>query len=223
MNADTIPIDHGQLEYRVDEPDGEPRARAVFCHPHPEHGGSMHNKVVYHSAKALVDLGVTVLRFNFRGVGQSTGEFDDGVGEREDARRAIEFLRDRTPEVPFILGGFSFGSMVALSLVAETDGVGSAIGVGLPVSLYDFQYLNDIEVPTLVVQGERDEFGVPRELRSVIAEEGTRITIEIIDGTDHFLTDRYDELSRAVKNYFSTGEGASVLNDESTRHGRGIP
>lgn len=223
MSTLTVPVDHGQLEAQLDEPEDEPRAKALICHPHPQHGGSMHNKVVYHTAKCLVELGVVVLRFNFRGVGQSTGEFDDGVGEREDAQQAIDWLGSEHPDLPLILGGFSFGSMVALSLIEENKDCSVAVGVGLPVSLYDFSYLNKVSVPTLVVQGGRDEFGSPEELREVIQENGTQLTIEPIPDTDHFLTDRYSELRLRIKNFFTTGEGARSLGTESTQHGRGIP
>src|SRR5579862_2867810 len=104
-----VPVAHGQLEAIVREPP-EPVAAAVVCHPHPRGGGTMNNNVVYRLAKALVEGGVATLRFNFRGVGASTGTYDEGRGEEDDARAALAFLRARHPAVPLWIAGFSFGA-----------------------------------------------------------------------------------------------------------------
>src|SRR5438105_5945955 len=107
----------GKLEALLEEPDDDaPRAAALVCHPHPQHGGTMHNKVVYRIARALRQAGMVVLRFNYRGVNLSEGIYDQGEGEREDARVALEFLRGRYPDLPFALAGFSFGSRIMLRL-----------------------------------------------------------------------------------------------------------
>src|SRR5687768_17963766 len=101
----------GNLEALLEEPeDQEPRAAALVCHPHPQHGGTMHNKVVYRIARGLRSAGYVVLRFNYRGVNLSQGTYDQGNGETDDARTALAWLRERYPELPYSLGGFSFGS-----------------------------------------------------------------------------------------------------------------
>src|SRR5215510_1314294 len=102
-----IPVAHGQLEAILREPSSAVAA-AVVCHPHPRGGGTMNNNVVYRAAKALVAGGVTTLRFNFRGVGASTGSYGDGIGEEEDVRAAIDFLREHAPTLPVWVAGFSF-------------------------------------------------------------------------------------------------------------------
>ncbi len=113
----------GKLEALLEEPeDQDPRHAVLVCHPHPQHGGTMHNKVVYRIARGLRRAGAVVLRFNYRGVNLSQGEYDHGVGELEDARAALGLLRSRYPALPFSLAGFSFGSRIILRLGCETAG-----------------------------------------------------------------------------------------------------
>src|ERR1700722_4769606 len=110
----------GRLEALLEEPDqAPPREAALVCHPHPQHGGTMHNKVVYRIARGLRRAGAVVLRFNYRGVNLSEGEYDHGEGELKDARAALAYLRERYPDLPFTLAGFSFGSRIALRLACE--------------------------------------------------------------------------------------------------------
>src|SRR5215207_348962 len=107
----------GKLEALLEEPeDGEPKEAILVCHPHPQHGGTMHNKVVYRIARGLRSTGCVVLRFNYRGVNLSEGSYGNGEGEMDDARIALDYLRSRYPELPFSLAGFSFGSRIALRL-----------------------------------------------------------------------------------------------------------
>ncbi len=174
----------------------------------------MHTKAVYRTAQALTEVGVAALRFNFRGVGASTGSYDGGIGERDDARAALDWLEARYPEVPLVLGGFSFGSMVALSVGVFEPRVRSLLALGLPVEMeYDFSFLAETTKPTLVVQGENDEFGSGEQVARVIEPLGAHITLVRIPGANHYFHDRYDELRAAVRTYFATGPGASVLLD----------
>jgi len=115
------------------------RAAVVFAHPHTEHGGTMHTKVVYQASKALSRIGCAVLRFNFRGAGASPGSFTNGPGEMDDFRAALDFLHDRYAEAPMWAGGMSFGSYVALTVGAEDPRVSTLIGIALPIARYDFE------------------------------------------------------------------------------------
>ncbi len=125
----------GKIEALLEEPEErDPGEAFVVCHPHPRHGGTMHNKVVYRMARGLRRAGAVVLRFNFRGVNLSEGAYDEGIGEIEDARAALEFLRARFPGLPYSLAGFSFGSRVILKLGCELAGPARLIAVGVPGS-----------------------------------------------------------------------------------------
>lgn len=209
-----IPVSHGHLEAILKEPESAPRGAAIVCHPHPLHGGTMHTKAVYRSAQALNEAGLVALRFNFRGVGASTGSYEEGVGEQDDLRAAMDWLVERHPELPVVVGGFSFGSMVALNVGAGDDRAVALLGLGLPVDLderYDFGFLADVDKPVLVVQGENDEFGPARRVEEVLAPLGSHITVVSVAGTDHYFEGRLDELRDAVRGYFETGPGSRVL------------
>ena len=209
-----LPVAHGHLEALLKEPEREPRGAAVVCHPHPLHGGTMHTKAVYRAAQGLLEAGLVTLRFNFRGVGTSTGSHDDGIGEQDDARAALDWLAERYPELPLVIGGFSFGSMVGLSVGAEDERVDALLGLGLPVDLddrYDFGYLAAAEKPVLVVQGERDEFGPGPVVAEALAPLGDHITLVRDPDTDHYFESRLEHLRAAVRGYYESGPGARVL------------
>ncbi len=209
-----IPVDHGHLEATLKGPTGEPRGAAIVCHPHPLHGGTMHTKAVYRAAQGLNDAGLYALRFNFRGVGTSTGSHDDGVGEQDDLRAAIDWLEKEAPLLPLVVGGFSFGSMVGLSVGAEDHRVVSLLGLGLPVEIddrYDYSYLAKTEKPILVVQGEDDEFGSGERIAETLSPLGSHISLVRVTGADHYFADRLDELRAAVRGYYEAGPGSRVL------------
>jgi alpha/beta superfamily hydrolase len=209
-----IQVPHGELEAVLKEPDGTARGAAVLCHPHPIHGGTMHTKALYRAAQALNDAGLVTLRFNFRGVGTSTGSHDDGVGEQDDVRSALDWLEQRYPHLPLIVGGFSFGSMVGLLVGADEDRVVGLLGLGLPVALddrYDYGYLADVGKPVLIVQGEDDEYGSGEQIAATLSTLGSHVTLVRISAADHFFTDRTDELRTAVRGYYESGPGARLL------------
>jgi alpha/beta superfamily hydrolase len=216
-----IPVSHGHLEAVLKEPDVPLRGAAIVCHPHPLFGGTMHTKAVYRAAQALNEVGLATLRFNFRGVGASTGSHDDGVGEREDARAALDWLGARYPGLPLLSGGFSFGSLVALSVGADDERVAALLGLGLPIERderYDFGFLAEVTKPVLVVQGENDEFGSGERVSGVLAALGPHITLVRVPGSDHYFTDRVDELRGAVRDYFANGPGSASF--EEVRHAK---
>jgi alpha/beta superfamily hydrolase len=202
------------LEALLKEPEGRSRGVAVVCHPHPLFGGTMHTKAVYRTAQALNEVGLVALRFNFRGVGSSTGSYDEGVGERDDARAAIDWLMERYPGTPLVVGGFSFGSMVGLSVGAEDQRAVALFGLGLPLDrdgTYDYGFLASAEKPVLVVQGEHDEFGSGERVADAVSQLGDHVTLVRVAGADHFFTDRLDDLKAAVRSFFETGPGARTL------------
>jgi alpha/beta superfamily hydrolase len=174
----------------------------------------MHTKAVYRAAQGLLDAGLVTLRFNFRGVGTSTGSHEEGVGEQEDVRAAIEWLEATYPTLPVLVGGFSFGSMVGLTVGADDDRVDALLGLGLPVDLddrYDYAYLAAAEKPILVVQGEQDEFGSGARAAEVLTPLGSHITLVRIPDTDHYFEGKLDELRSAVRGYYESGPGSRVL------------
>ncbi len=208
-----IPVSHGWLEAVIREPAEAPRGAAVMCHPHPLHGGTMHTKAVYRAAQGFNDAGLVALRFNFRGVGVSTGSHDDGHGEKDDLRAALDWLEARYPTLPLVVGGFSFGSMVGLSVGAEDPRVVALLGLGLPVKRreYDYSFLARADKPVLVIQGENDGFGSGEAAAEVLRPLGPHITLVRISGADHFFVDRLDELRETVSGYYQSGPGARVL------------
>jgi len=208
-----IRVAHGWLEAAVKEPDEAPRGAAVVCHPHPLHGGTMHTKAVYRAAQGLVDAGLVALRFNFRGVGISTGSHDEGHGEQDDLRAALDWLEARYPTLPLVVGGFSFGSMVGLGVGAADARVVSLLGLGLPVDKaeYDYSFLARADKPVLVVQGEDDQFGSGAAVAEVLRPMRSHVTLVRISGADHFFVERLDELRETVRGYYQSGPGARVL------------
>jgi alpha/beta superfamily hydrolase len=211
-----IPVSHGHLEAVLKEPEARPRGAAVVCHPHPLFGGTMHTKAVYRAAQALNEAGLVTLRFNFRGVGASTGSHDDGVGERDDARAALDWVRARYPGLPLLSGGFSFGSLVALSVGAADERVAALLGLGLPIrrdERYDYSFLARVAKPVLVVQGEQDEFGSGELVARALAPLGDHITLVRVPGSDHYFTDRVQELQGAVRSYFEHGPGSAPFQE----------
>ncbi|MEE2899732.1 MAG: alpha/beta fold hydrolase [Gemmatimonadota bacterium] len=208
-----IPASHGQLEALLKEPAGAAHGAVVVCHPHPLHGGTMHTKAVYRAAQAFNDAGLVALRFNFRGVGTSTGSHDQGVGERDDLREALDWLEAEYPDLPLLVGGFSFGSMVGLSVGADDERVVALLGLGLPVDMdrYDYSFLAEAKKPILVVQGENDEFGAGDTVAALLSELGAHITLVRIPGTDHYFTDRLDELRATIRGYYESGPGSRTL------------
>lgn len=196
------------------DPDVEPRGAAVVCHPHPLYGGTMHTKAVYRTAQALAEAGLVTLRFNFRGVGTSTGSHDEGIGEQDDLRAALDWLERAHPSLPTVVGGFSFGSLVAMRVGVEDDRARALLGLGLPIGLddrYDFSFLADTDKPVLVVQGEHDEYGSAELVADRLAPLGSHITVVTIRDTDHYFAGRLDDLRSAVRGYYDSGPGTRVL------------
>jgi uncharacterized protein len=182
-----------------------PPLAALVCHPHPLFGGTMHNKVVYQTAKTLHRFGLPVLRFNFRGVGLSEGTHDKGAGEQADVSAALEFLAAEYPGAPLLLAGFSFGSWVGLRVGCSDSRVKELIGLGLPIgTLGDraFSYLDACDKPKLLVCGEFDQYGPPQKLNALVEQfpphVKQRTSVSIIPGADHFFAGHLAELESTI-------------------------
>ena len=189
----------GRLEALLEEPeDGAPREAALVCHPHPQHGGTMHTKAVYRMARGLRTAGAVVLRFNYRGVHLSEGEYAHGEGELEDARSALHYLRQRYPGLPFTLAGFSFGSRIALRLGCEGIGARRVIAVGFPTTYKDRSFLEGCTVPKIFVQSSRDQYGPISELEPLVASLAEPKKLVLVEAKDHFFAGALPELERAI-------------------------
>ena len=206
-----IPAPHGHLEAAHREPPGALRGAGVVCHPHPIQGGTMHEKAVFRAAQALADVKIAALRFNFRGVGTSTGSYDMGVGEKDDVRAALDWLEERHPGLPLVVGGFSFGSMVGLGAAADDPRVVALFGLSLPIRMYDYGFLADVRKPILVVQGEEDELGSGPEVGPVVAALGSHVRLARIEGSDHYFNGHIDEMRAVVSEFFRSGPGGDVV------------
>lgn len=189
----------GPLEALLDLPADEPRVAAVFAHPHPLHGGTMHTKAVYQSSKALARIGVAVLRFNFRGVGLSAGNHDAGPGEMADFRAALDFMADRYPGLPLWAAGFSFGSWVALTVGADDPRVQLMLGIGPAIDRYDFSAFKQSDKPKVLIHGEFDELIPVREVKKFYAQLREPKDLVIIDAADHLFNGKTMELGQAVE------------------------
>jgi alpha/beta superfamily hydrolase len=182
----------------------EPVAAAVVCHAHPLQGGMMHFKVVFRAAKALQEQGVACLRFNFRGVGRSEGVHAFGRGEQDDARAALDEMERRFPGRPLVLGGFSFGSHVALKVGERDKRLQALFALGFPLSLVgDTSFLEGIRTPRLFVQGERDAFGAGAILRALVERLPEPKSLVVIGGADHFFDGHLEELQAALSAWAS--------------------
>jgi alpha/beta superfamily hydrolase len=181
----------GRLEALLNP--GSPTARfaALVCHPHPLGGGTLHNKVVYHAMKALQSLGLPVLRFNFRGTGLSEGAHDNGRGEQDDVRAALDWL-DREFHRPLLFAGFSFGAYVGLQACCGDPRVAGLIALGLPVHAeardYQYDFLRDCLQPKLFVSGNRDPFGPVEKVEAAVRLAAEPKHLVWIADADHFFT-----------------------------------
>jgi hypothetical protein len=195
----------GRLEAILMRPDAPPVAAAVVCHAHPRHGGVMHFKVVFRAARALQHAGLAALRFNFRGVGRSEGAHDDGRGEQDDVRAALAEAERRFPGVPLVLGGFSFGSHMALRVGCGDGRVGALFALGFPVSMVpDTAFLDGCRTPRLFVQGENDEFGSGAEIGTLVERLPEPRRLVIVPASDHFFAGHLDEVQEAVRAWAAT-------------------
>ena len=198
-----IPAPHGRLEVILKEPDEKFRGVALIAHPHPLGGGTMHNKVVFRASAGLLDAGLVALRFNFRGVGLSTGTHDDGRGEQDDIRTALDFLSENYPNEPITFAGFSFGTRFGTPVAMNDDRIVRLISIGTPVDKYEFEFLHECEKPILFVHGDQDEFGKVEKLQQLFDSLTKTDDKEMVvfENCGHFFDKHLNELRDTIKNW----------------------
>jgi alpha/beta superfamily hydrolase len=195
-----IPGPSGPLEVLIDKPAGQPRAAVVFAHPLPTQGGTMHTKVVYQGAKALKRIGCVVLRFNFRGVGRSAGNWDEGRGEMDDYRAALDYMSATYPGLELWAAGFSFGSYVAWSVGAQDDRVCSLIGIAPPITKWEFPEHAAASVkPKFIIHGEMDELIPLKAVREFYARIPEPKELIEIDSATHLFEAKAGEVGDALE------------------------
>lgn len=196
-----LPGPVGHLEALLNSGDPNARYSALVCHPHPMGGGTMHNKVVYHVMKALNGLGIPVLRFNFRGTGRSQGKHDDGRGEQDDVRAAIDWLNAEFHR-PILFAGFSFGSNVGMRACCGDPRVHGLMALGLPVIAegrsYTYSYLPKCTQPKLFLSGDRDQYGPAQAVESIVASAPDPKRLIWIKDADHFFVGKLDQVQAAI-------------------------
>jgi alpha/beta superfamily hydrolase len=190
----------GRLEALLEEPETTaPVEAALVCHPHPQHGGTMHNKVVYRLARGLRKSGCVVLRFNYRGVNLSEGKYDFGVGETEDAQTALRELSARYPELPLLASGFSFGSRIALRLSSQEQSIERVIAAGFPTRAGEHDFVHAVHVPKHFVQSTSDQFGPESELREIFETLPEPKHLYWVKAGDHFFAGALDEYEAVIE------------------------
>lgn len=194
-----IPGPAGVLEARLDLPVGEPRAVAVIAHPHPQHGGTLQTRAVHEAAKALARIGVAALRFNFRGAGTSAGTFDEGRGEQEDYRAALDCAAARFPGLPIWAVGMSFGSWIAASVGAGDPRVTLLLAIAPAVDHYDYAALMNAGKPAFIIHGEEDALAPVRHVRRLYAGMAEPRELVIIEGADHVFDGRTSLVGDAIE------------------------
>jgi hypothetical protein len=193
----------GRIEARYHQ-NPDPKAPvALVLHPHPLHGGTMNNKITYHTYKSFVNNGFTTLRFNFRGVGKSEGKFDNGFGELLDTTAAMNWLHDQNMEASeFWIAGFSFGSWIALQTVMRRPELENYVLVAPPVSKYDFNFIVPCTSTGLIIQGDKDEISKESDTAKLVeklsAKEETIINYQVITNADHFFKNQINEFDSVI-------------------------
>lgn len=179
---------------------------AVVLHPHPLHGGTMNNKVAYNIFHVLVEMGFSVLRFNFRGVGKSHGEFDNGIGELTDAACALDWIQNQNPDFSSCwITGFSFGAWITMQLLMRRPEINGFIAVSPPAHSYDFNFLSPCPSQGLIVQGNKDnivpEASVYELYEKLDKQRNSNVEYYQISGADHFFVDRLEQMKDAIREY----------------------
>jgi len=198
----------GRLEARYTHGTGKNPPVSLVLHPHPLHGGTMNNKIVYSTYHAFANHGFSVLRINFRGVGRSQGKFDSGIGELADAACAMDWLQLNNPQsTVFWVSGFSFGAWIAMQLLMRRPEIQGFVAISPPVNKCDFSFLAPCPAPGLIVQGDADSVVSEEAVAKLVAKLGKQRNSEVeyamVEGADHFYRTKMDILNETVSSYIT--------------------
>ncbi len=200
----SIPGPAGRLEALLNAGSPDSTHAAVVCHPHPLYGGTMHSKVVFNAMKALNEFGFPVLRFNFRGAGRSQGKHDEGRGERDDVRAALDWL-DHEFHLPIVFAGFSFGASTGMRASCPDPRVVALISLGTPVAaegrVYAYRFLEQCAKPKLFVSGSHDQYGPRDAVEDVVRRAAEPKRLVWVEGADHFFAGHLPDLRRAIREW----------------------
>lgn len=193
----------GRLEGRYHPQKAKDAPIAIVLHPHPQFGGTMNNRVVYNLHYAFYNMGFTVLRFNFRGVGRSQGEYDQGQGELSDAASALDYLQTMNPNSKHCwVAGFSFGAWIGMQLLMRRPEITGFISVAPPANMYDFSFLAPCPASGLIVNGTADRVAKPQDTRILVdklhEQKGITITHEEMEGAGHFFEDEETQMNPMI-------------------------
>ena len=196
----------GRLEGRY-HPSNRPQAPlALLLHPHPQHGGTMNNKIIYKLYQTFTKRGFSTLRFNFRGVGRSQGQFDNGQGELSDAASALDWMQTKNPNTRSCwIAGFSFGAWVAMQLMMRRPEIDGFISIAPPASQHDFSFLAPCPASGMIIHGDKDEVvpqsSVDKLAQKLQKQKNIKIDYRIVEGSDHFFIHHLDPLNEQVEGY----------------------
>ena len=210
-----IPGPEGELEGIFSYVSKKVSHLAILCHPHPLYGGTMHNKVIYSIAMALNHIGYATVRFNFRGVGRSSGSFNHGIGEQRDVEAVIDHFHQLYPESYMVVGGFSFGAKVGLLVASRDERVAAVIGTGITVDVADFSFLNDYDKPKLIVQGTQDQYGEVSSVQEWFSNLPEPKKLVFVDVAVHLFDGKLSELKNAIIHEFPTLTQNALLTQHS--------
>ena len=196
----------GRLEGRYQPGQGANPPIALILHPNPQFGGTMNNKVVYHLYHVFARRGFAVLRFNFRGVGRSQGEFDNGAGELSDAAAALDWLQTFNKDAPACwVAGFSFGAWIGMQLLMRRPEIEGFISISPPANMYDFSFLAPCPSSGLIVQGTADDVVPPAPVQKLAdklqAQRAIEVQFEAVEGANHFFEGQLPEMVKRVEDY----------------------
>ncbi|MBM4259342.1 MAG: alpha/beta fold hydrolase [Deltaproteobacteria bacterium] len=194
----TFSVGNLKLEGLLSLPTQPAKIGAVVCHPHPLYGGEMRNNVVSALVDAFQAAGIATLRFNFRGVGNSEGEHDEGNGEVDDVKAAVTYLLSRQAVPTVVVAGYSFGSMVGLRAGAADDRVHKLIGVALPIGMRDASFLHSVKKAKLLISGDHDNYSPVPGLNDLITKMSEPKSLVIVDGADHFFWGLEGKIAKAA-------------------------
>jgi hypothetical protein len=205
----------GRLEGRYHHSKNPNAPIALLLHPHPQHGGTMNNRLVYTMYQAFVRRGFAALRFNFRGVGRSQAEFDNGQGELSDAAAALDWMQGHNPNASACwIGGYSFGAWIGMQLMMRRPEISGFISIAPPASIHDFSFLAPCPSSGMIVHGNADEIipvaSVDKLAHKLSSQKNIKIDYRIIDGADHFFAEHLEELTRHIEDYLDKALAAAA-------------